>query len=82
MVWACDAKGRDHIGRDPHKLEAHSMKVTETRHRGRPGMKWLDRLKSGNLRGLEKPSKSRITHSEINGKNESTVGLSSRKINC
>ena len=33
-------------------------------------------------RGLEKPSKSRITHSEINGKNESTVGLSPRKINC
>ena len=32
-------------------------------------------------RGLEKPSKSCITHSEINGKNESTVGLSSIKSN-
>ena len=30
----------------------------------------------------EKPSKSRITHSEINGKNETIVGLSSRKMNC
>ena len=31
--------------------------------------------------GLEKPSKSCITHSEINGKNESTVELSAIKSN-
>ncbi len=41
MVWACDAKGKTHITRS-----TLSMTVMGTRPRGRPKMRWLDRLKS------------------------------------
>ena len=41
MVCTCDAKGGY-----PHNYSTLSMKVTGTIPRGRPKMRWLDRLKN------------------------------------